>query len=61
MQADEPVGDCGEKRGTPMALQKEDIWSFGARDAILQILGNLVYLNREAQDQVGKENEIETE
>ena len=59
MQADEHVGDCGEKRGTPMVLQKEDVWSFGTRDAVLQILGNLVYLNREAQDQVGNENENE--
>ena len=36
-----------------MIQQKDDAWSFGTRDAVLQILGNLVYLNRSAQDQVG--------
>ena len=46
------VGDCGEIEGTPMIQQKDDAWSFGTRDAVLQILGNLVYLNRNAQDQV---------
>ena len=46
------VGECGEIQGTPMIQQKDDAWSFGTRDAVLQILGNLVYLNRSAQDQV---------
>ena len=46
------VGECGEIQGTPMIQQKDDAWSFGTRDAALQILGNLVYLNRGAQDQV---------
>ena len=35
-----------------MIKQQDDVWSFGTRDAVLQILGNVVYLNREAQDLV---------
>ena len=38
---------------TPMIQQRDDVWSSGTRDAVLQILGNVVYLNRQAQDIVG--------
>lgn len=53
------VGDCGEKQGTPMITQKDDLWSFGTRDAALQILGNMVYNNREAQNLVRVRGGIE--
>ena len=53
------VGECGEIQGTSMIQQKDDAWSFGTRDAVLQILGNLVYLNRSAQDQVGNDSSTE--
>ena len=53
------VGDCGETQGTPMMTQKDDVWSFGTRDAALQILGNMVYDNREAQNRVRVRGGIE--
>ena len=45
--------DIEMESNTPMIQQRDDVWSFGTRDAVLQILGNLVYLNRQAQDLVG--------
>ena len=45
--------DIDMATNTPMIQQRDDVWSFGTRDAVLQILGNVVYLNRQAQDIVG--------
>ena len=53
------VGDCGEKQGQPMITQQDDLWSFGTRDAVLQLLGNAVCGNRTAQDTLREKGGIE--
>ncbi|KAK8826037.1 hypothetical protein WA556_003767 [Blastocystis sp. ATCC 50177/Nand II] len=53
------VGDCGEKQGQPMITQQDDLWPFGTRDAVLQLLGNAVYGSRAAQDKLREKGGIE--
>ena len=53
------VGDCGERQGTPMITQQDDLWPFGTRDAVLQLLGNAVCGSRTAQDTVREKGGIE--
>ena len=53
------VGELGEKKGTPMILQKEDVWNGGTRDSVLQILANLVYNHYEYQEKMRKMGGIE--
>ncbi|CBK21561.2 uncharacterized protein [Blastocystis hominis] len=54
-----PVGDLGEKKGTAMIKQKEDIWTAGTRDAVLQILGNMVNNSVAAQNKMREVGGIE--
>lgn len=54
-----PVGDLGEKKGTAMIKQKEDIWTAGTRDAVLQILGNIVNSSAAAQNKMREVGGIE--
>ena len=54
-----PVGDLGEKKGTAMIKQKEDIWTAGTRDAVLQILGNIVNRSAAAQNKMREVGGIE--
>lgn len=53
------VGELGEKKGTPMILQKEDVWNGGTRDSVLQILANLVHNRPIYQDQMRDKGGIE--
>lgn len=55
----EEVGECGERKGTPMIMQQEDVWNPGTRDSTLQILANLVYNRYEYQEKMRKEGGIE--
>ena len=60
LTGDHPVvGDCGEKQGQPMITQQDDLWPFGTRDAVLQLLGNAVYGSRAAQDKLREKGGIE--
>ena len=54
-----PVGDLGAKKGTAMIKQKEDIWTAGTRDAVLQILGNMVNNSVAAQNKMREVGGIE--
>lgn len=54
-----PVGDLGEKKGTAMIKQKEDVWTAGTRDAVLQILGNIVNSSAAAQNKMREVGGIE--
>ena len=54
-----PVGDSGEKKGTAMIKQTEDLWTPGTRDAVLQILGNIVNNSAAAQNKMREVGGIE--